>query len=131
MNATMTIVLVVVSLSLASAGYAQEPVPVPVQTIPIILQLKIEPVAQSPQPVANLPPAVAVLPDYTALLQSILTNTKLLADVQAQQLVLEKDTNSQLTAINKTWVQSLGDFGTWCAKYVAPAVLAYIAAKKL
>jgi hypothetical protein len=126
-----TVIAAVLSLSLASAAYGQEPAPPGPATIPILLQLKIEPSASSPQPPAILAPAVVLPPDYTALLQSILASTKLLADVQAQQLALERDTNSQLTAINKTWVQNLGDFGTWCAKYIAPAVLAYIAAKKL
>lgn len=113
---------------LSATVAAQEPPVVPVQMIPITLQLKIEPL---PASAVVTPPAAAVTPpDYTALLQSILASTKTLLDVQTQQLALEKDTNAQLTAINKTWVQNLSAFGTWCAKYVAPAAISMLATLK-
>ncbi len=123
------LIAAVLSLSLASAGYTQEPV---VQTIPITLQLKIEPAASSPQPpvIPALAAPVTPPPDYTALLQSILASTQLLVTVQAKQLAIEQDTNSQLTTINKTWVQTLGDFGKWAAAYIAPSVISILATLK-
>ncbi len=103
------------------------------QTVPVVLELKIAPIVL-PATSAAVVPAPALLPtapDYTALLQSILTSTKLLLDVQAQQLALEKDTNAQVSLVHQTFSQQLADVGVFVGKYIAPAIIAYLAGKKL
>lgn len=90
--------------SLSSSAFAQQPAPQPV-----------------PAPVCP-PPALVI--DYTALLKEII-------EVQQEQLTIEKDTNVQVSSINKTFAQSMGELGAFVGKYIAPAIVAYIAAKKL
>ncbi len=91
-------------LSLASSAFAQQPAPQP-----------------GPQPPTCVAPLVI---DYTSLLKEIV-------ETQQEQLVIEKDTNAQVSSINKTFAQTMGQVGAFVGKYVAPAIVAYIAAKKL
>lgn len=102
--------------------------------LPIILLLSItgNTFAQTIVPAPVAPPAVSCsAPNYSPLLQSILASQKQLLDTQTQLLTVEKNTNTQVTLMNKTFGQTMGSIGVWVSKYVAPAVVAYLAAKKL
>ena len=73
----------------------------------------------------------ALPPDYTPLLKSILEAEKQLLESQSQLIAVEKDTNKQVTQINKTFGQTMASVGVWVGKYVAPAIVTYLAARKL
>lgn len=106
----------------AACVTAQEPTKTPAETLAAIEQL----IAQSPP----VPPRTLII-DYTALLQKILEAQQQLLSAQAQLILIEKNTNGQVAQINKTFGQTMARAGVWFGKYVAPAVVAYIAAKKL
>jgi hypothetical protein len=91
------------------------PVPVPPPTpVPVPV----------PVPVPMPPSPVPTDPNYTALLQQIV-------NLQQQILGIEQNTNTQVTAMNKTLAQTLGQAAAFVSKYVLPAVTAYLAGKKL
>ncbi len=94
--------------------------------------------APGPPPIVAPPPSVPppvvpapIVVDYTATLQQILAAEQLLLQTQQQLLSVEKDTNTHVTTMDKTIGQTLGSIGTFVGKYIAPAVAAWIAAKKL
>lgn len=102
------------SAHLGCPSWFTAPVPVPVVLAPPVV------VAPPPTP----PPApVAVAPLNLDL-------TPILAKLD-QIVALETSTNTQVTAMNRTVGQTLGAVMTFVGKYIAPAVAAYIAAKKL
>ena len=82
-----------------------------------------QPVAQTLQPVPLAPPVDV----QKAILDAV---TQLLA-TQQSLLTVSRDTNAQVAAINNTWTSTLADVGIFVGKYIAPAVLSWLAAKKL
>lgn len=80
-----------------------------------------------PTPTPTPPPAPTATPAPASLNLDI---TPILAKLD-QMLAVEKDTNDQVTTMNRTVGQTLGAVMMFVTKYIAPAVTAYIAAKKL
>lgn len=76
-----------------------------------------------PVPPPAQPPSTAGL-DYTEQLRQILA-------AQQAQLVLEQNTNAQVSQLNKSFGETIGRAMAFVGKYIAPAVAAFIAAKKL
>lgn len=68
-------------------------------------------------------------PDYSKLLQAILDSENLLLKSQQSLLVVSKDTDQQVTSMNKTFAQTLGTVGMFVGKYIAPAIVSFLAAK--
>lgn len=84
-----------------------------------------------PQPVPQPQPMPTPTIDYSDLLQEIL-------DAQAQQiqgqldlLAIAQDTNTHVKSMDKTIGETLGNFSKFAAKYIAPAIAGWIAAKQL
>jgi hypothetical protein len=92
------------------------------------------PPAPTPVPTPTpVPPS-----DLSSLVEKVIsiqnTQTDILDQVVGlvqQQIVLEKDTNTHVVNIDKTFAQTMGAVATFVGKYISPAVLAWIAAKKL
>lgn len=87
----------------------------------------------TPPPVVIPPPVVTPPPiviDYSTVLQQILASERQLLDAQQQLLVVAKDTNAQVTELNKSFAQTVGQAAAFIGKYIAPAVSAWLLAKK-
>lgn len=112
----------VLLLSLVAPLHAQEPA----TTIAVPISPSLLRQLLAPAPAVTLPAV-----DYTPLLQQILASQQQLLEAQAQLLTVEKDTNLQVTAVGKTFGQTMGDVLAFAGKYILPAVGAWIAAKKL
>lgn len=83
----------------------------------------------SPSPTPN--PGPITSGDYTAVLQEILAAEKALLVSQDQLLIVAKDTNSQVSEMNRTLGDTIKSISTFLAKYVAPAVSGWLIAKKI
>lgn len=88
------------------------PVPSPIPPVPVPVPTPVPAPVPAPQPPLNL--------DLGPVLAKL-----------DQIIEVEKDTNAQVVSMNRTVAQTLGAFMTFVGKYIAPAVTAYIAAKKL
>lgn len=75
------------------------------------------------------PPSLQI--DYTAALKQLIDSQNQLVSATQALLAVEKDTNTQVTSMNKTFAQTLGAVGVFTAKYIAPAIVAYLAGKKV
>jgi len=73
------------------------------------------------------PPPVIVSP---LDLSSVVARLDLITSTQMQQLAVERDTNGQVHELNSSVGQTFKDITTFAAKYIAPAVAAWLAAKK-
>ena len=82
-----------------------------------------------PPPDPALPtPAPSV--DYSPLLQQILTSQQLLIEATTELLVVSKNTNEHVINIDRTFAQTMGAVSKFASKYIAPAIVAFVAAKK-
>jgi hypothetical protein len=91
-----------------------QPQPVYVPPAPQPAPLPSQPIVISPAPA---PLNLQLTPELAATLNAI--------------LALEKDTNDQVTSMNRTVGQTLGAAMTFVSKYIAPAIGAYLLAKKV
>lgn len=93
------------------------------------------PVVTPPPPVVVPPPVVAppVVPgfNYSVILQQLLDSQQLLLQTQRDLLTVSKDTNAQVTELNRSFGQTIGAASKFVSKYIAPAIAAYFVGKKL
>lgn len=96
-----------------------QPVPPPVVTMP------------QPSPVVTQPPAASgSIFDYTPLLQQILDSQNQLLQSTSAILEVSKDTNKHVVNIDRTFGQTMASVGAFVGKYIAPAIGAFVIAKK-
>lgn len=96
------------------------PAPPPIAVPPPV----IVPPPVTPPPVVPPPAPPPSALDYTELLKQIIA-------AQQAQLALEQSTNLQVSQLNKSFGETIGRAMAFVGKYIAPAVAAFIAARKL
>lgn len=99
---------------------AAPPPPPPIVVPPPV----IVPPPVTPPPVVPPPAPPPSALDYTELLKQIIA-------AQQAQLALEQSTNLQVSQLNKSFGETIGRAMAFVGKYIAPAVAAFIAARKL
>lgn len=90
-----------------------------------------DPFGMAPPPPPPPPPPPSPGADYTTLLQRILDSQDRLLEAQQDLLVITKDTNAHVVAMDRTLTQTLGSVSKFLAKYVAPAIGGYVMAKQM
>lgn len=106
----------------AAFEFTGAPVPPPPIVVPPPPPVIVPPPVQPP-PVIQ-PPAPPSAVDYTEQIRQIIAGQQAL-------LALEQSTNAEVAQLNKSFTETLGKVMAFVGKYIAPPIVAFIAARQM